>query len=290
MKRRGLGMVFQRGPIWWIQYHWRGKRYRETSGSMVRMDAVKLLRRRMAEMGQGRLRGPELEKTTFADLVQMLFDEYAANQRRSVKRVKTSLKALEPAFGHLRANDITLDRLNRYVADRLGVGIAPATAKLELTHLHKMLRLAERAGKAICPPFPVISVQNARKGFFERADFEAVRSHLPEAYRGVATFAYLAGWRVPSEVLTLRWTQVDFQAGVVRLEPGTTKNDEGRTLPFAVLPELAHLLRSQWDQALATELQTGQGVPWVFFWNDRGIMKPIHIKAFYRRWQKTRTF
>ena len=285
MKQRGLGMIFQRGAIWWVQYYFRGKRYRETSGSTAQKDAVRLLRARQAEMGQGRLRGPELEKTTFADLVQMMRDEYAANQRRSVKRLNTSLKALEPAFGHLRACDITLDRLNRYVADRLAVGIAPATAKLELTHLHKAFRLAERAGKAICPPFPVISVQNARKGFFERGDFEAVRSHLPGTYRGVATFAFLSGWRVPSEVLRLQWSQVDFQAGIVRLEPGTTKNDEGRTLPFAVLPELAQLLRSHWDEALATELQTGQQVPWVFFWNDRGVMKPIHVKAFYRRWQ-----
>jgi integrase len=90
---------------------------------------------------------------------------------------------------------------------------------------------------------------------------------------------------VPSEVLTLRWSQVDFQAGMVRLEPGTTKNDEGRTLPFNALPELAHLLRSQWDHAVSLELETGQAVPWVFFWNDRRTIKPIHIKAFYRRWQ-----
>lgn len=74
---------------------------------------------------------------------------------------------------------------------------------------------------------------------------------------------------MPSEVLTLRWSQVDFQAGVVRLEPGTTKNDEGRTLPFNALPELAHLLRSQWDHAVSLELETGQAAPWVFVWNDR---------------------
>ncbi len=165
----------------------------------------------MAEMGQGQLRGPEVEKTTFADLVRMIHDDYAVNQRRSVKRLNTSLKALTPTFGHARACDISLDRLNRYVSDRLAQGVAPATVKLELTHFHKAFRLAERAGKAICPPFPVISVQNARKGFFERADFEAVRSHLLDTYRGVSTFAFLSGWRVPSEVLTLRWSQVDFR-------------------------------------------------------------------------------
>jgi len=286
MKRRGLGMVFQRGSIWWIQYHWRGKRYRESSESILRTDAIKLLKKRFAEMGKGQLRGPDLEKTTFADLERMILDDYAVNQRRSVTRLKTSLKPLKAALGHARACDMSLDRLNRYVSDRLSVGIAPATVKLELTHLHKMFKLAERAGKAICPPFPQIAVQNVRTGFFERADFEAVRSHLPEAFRGVATFAYLTGWRVPSEILTLRWKQADFTAGTVRLEPGTTKNDEGRVFPFGVLPELADVLRAQWEKSVTVELETGQAVPTVFYWNDRGTMKPIHPKALYHRWKE----
>ena len=278
-------MVFQRGSIWWIQYHWRGRRYRETSGSIIRMDAVKLLRRRMAEMGKGQLQGPDFDKTTFADLARMIRDDYAVNQRRSTKRLNTSLKVLEAAFEHARACDLTLDRLNRYVSDRLTAGIAPATVKLELTHLHKAFRLAERAGKAICPPFPHITVQNVRTGFFDRADFEAVRAHLPEAFRGPITFAYLAGWRVPSEVLTLRWKQVDFSSGIVRLGPGTTKNDEGRVFPFGVLPELANLLRAQWEKTLSLEMATGQTVTTVFHWNDEGTIKPIHPKVLYRRWK-----
>ena len=40
-------------------------------------------------------------------------------------------------------------------------------------------------------------------------------------------FANIASWRIPSEVLTLEWRQVNFKAGEVRLEPETTKN-EGR--------------------------------------------------------------
>src|SRR4051794_27912732 len=117
MRRRGLGRVFQRGSTWWVQYHWRGTRYQETSGSTIRMEAVKLLRKRMAEMGTGKLCGPDLEKTTFADLVQIIRDDYLINQRRSTRRLETSLKALEPTFGRMRACDITLDRLNGYVSD-----------------------------------------------------------------------------------------------------------------------------------------------------------------------------
>ena len=57
----------------------------------------------------------------------------------------------------------------RYVADRLAEGIAPATAKLQMTHLHKMFRLAERAGKAILPLYPHDFRSECPEGIF-RAD------------------------------------------------------------------------------------------------------------------------
>ena len=116
-----------------------------------------------------------------------------------------------------------------------------------------------------------------------------MRSHLPEPFRGARTFAYLTGWRVPSETLTLCWKQVDFQAGTIRLEPGTTKNNEGRMFPFMVIPELVRLLRSKWEKAISHEMATGQAIPWVFNWSDRGTIKPMHPKALYRRWEKART-
>ena len=47
-------------------------------------------------------------------------------------------------------------------------------------------------------------------------------------------FAYITGWRVKSEVLKLEWRHVDLKAGEVRLDPGTTKNGEGRTFPFTI--------------------------------------------------------
>jgi integrase len=37
-------------------------------------------------------------------------------------------------------------------------------------------------------------------------------------------FAFITGWRIPSEVLTLEWRQVDFNAKQMRLDPGTPKN------------------------------------------------------------------
>jgi len=43
-----------------------------------------------------------------------------------------------------------------------------------------------------------------RNGRFEQGTSGGPGSHLPEAIQGPITFAYLTGWRTPSEVLTLR--------------------------------------------------------------------------------------
>ncbi len=278
MRTRGLGRAYARGRAWWVQYNFRGRTFRESVGTWIeetttegrtrrrpttRADAVRLLRKRQAEMGTGRLIGPDMEKTTFEDLARMLVADYTVNARKSIETAQGSLKALRSVFGPAYARDITLDRLDVYVATRLEAGRKPATIRNELAALKRAFHLGERAGKTICPPFPVLHVSNTRTGFFEEPEFRAVLAGLSADLQPVIEFMYLTGWRT-SEVFTLEWRNIDFVAGVVRLEPGTTKNDEGREFPFSVLPPLEALLRRQRERTTAIERETGQIIRWVF--------------------------
>jgi len=72
------------------------------------------------------------------------------------------------------------------------------------------------------------------------------------------TFAYITGRRVWSEVLTLQWHQVDFKTGIMRLDPGTTKNPEGRV--FIMTPQLRVTLEAQLDVTEAKQKKTSSGV------------------------------
>jgi len=74
--------------------------------------------------------------------------------------------------------------------------------------------------------------------------------------------------------------QVDDEAGVIRLEPGSTKNNEGRTFPFAKLPELAAVLRDPRAGVHALELEQGRIIPLVFHVGGERIWP----KRFYRQW------
>jgi integrase len=73
----------------------------------------------------------------------------------------------------------------------------------------------------------MLQVHNVRNGFFEHDEFMALRSALPVELRPVVTFAYYTGWR-KREILDLTWNGIDLQTRTVRLDPGTTKNDDGR--------------------------------------------------------------
>jgi integrase len=88
-----------------------------------------------------------------------------------------------------------------------------------------------------------------------------------ETLQPVATFAYITGWRI-SEILNLQWPRVDFQAGFVRLEPGTTKNDEARVFPFT--EELRAILEAQRANTEALKKEN-MICPWVFHRNGKPI-------------------
>ncbi len=66
----------------------------------------------------------------------------------------------------------------------------------------------------------------------------------------------------------------------MRLEPGTTKNNEGRVFPFDALPELEALLREQRDTTHRWEREQGAICPWVF--HRKGKL----IVDFYDAWRK----
>ena len=130
-------------------------------------------------------------------------------------------------FADSRAIDITEDRLNAYIVFRQQEHAANATINRELAALKRAFRLA---GKKVGQPprFPMLRENNARKGFFEAEQFKAVLQHLPDHLKSLFEVAYITGWRVSSELLTRKWQHVDLENGWLRLDPGESKNTEGR--------------------------------------------------------------
>jgi integrase len=264
---RGEGMLYKRrgSPLWTARLYIAvlGKHQKRSTRTADEQKARRFLAKWRAEVIGGTWL-PDADKTTFAELAQMLLDDYRANGRRSLNRVEGSLAHLRPAFGHLRVRAISRDRIVAYARQRRAEDeAAPATINRELACLKRMFTLGRQAGKvALIPHIPMLEEHNVRTGFFERDQFDAVLHHLADDLRPPIHAAYLTGWRLQSELLTRQWRHVDFVNGWLRLDPGETKNGEGRMFPLT--PELRAVLEAQRAHTHALERQQGRVIPWVF--------------------------
>lgn len=273
---RGFGRIYKRkrrdprskdhwlySKCWWVQYY-HGRQIRRPTHTESLEKAKQFLKKEIGLAQSGRLLSAPAERLKFGDLCQLITKDYSRNQRRSLDRAERAMKHLRRFFGCYRPADISKQSIESYLDYRLDIDHASnATAKYEMSILKRAFHLAQAILGRI-PEFPDLRVSNVRKGFFEEGEFSVFLEYFEENLRPPLIFAYLTGWRMKSEILSLQWPQIDFAAGEVRLEPGTTKTDEGRTFPFSMLPELERLLLEQKDRTEKEIRASGKIIPWVF--------------------------
>ncbi len=295
MKGRRGGSIFRRGGSLWLKYYRDGQPIRESVArslgkrpeDVTEKDARDLLNKRLGAIAGGQPIVLSADRVRVGELLEDVITEYKINGRRSLSRVEDAITHLRDFFGPLRAHSVDTARVRDYVATRQAPrktddgtelpGASNATINRELAALKRAYTLAVQGRKILTSPhIPMLVENNARQGFFERDQFEAVRHHLPPALQPAAAFAYITGWR-RSEVFGLTWAQVDFAAGLVRLEPGTTKNRAGRMFPFT--PELRALLDAQREHTTTISARLRRIVPHVFHRDGQPI------KSFRRAWR-----
>ena len=300
-----MGSIYkQKGSQnFYIKYYRNGRAFRESSGSPKEGVAKRLLRLREGDIERGIPITPKVGRLRFEEAAEDLLIDYRVNGRRSLVVAERRIrKHLTPFFGGRRMVAITTADVNRFIAKRQADTIRVRKARTirtkagwvtepeqrksvsngeinrELTLLKRAFNLAIQAAKLINKPYiPLLKERNVRTGFFERHQFDSLCRHLPEVLVRMLTVAYITGWRVPSEIQTLEWRQVDFVAGELRLDPNTTKNDDGRVFPMTA--ELRAVLEQQWAITQALAKTSGRICPWVFHRDG----KPI--KSFKKRWQ-----
>ncbi len=260
-----MGTMYKRGSVWWIKYYRDGKPFRESTKSTKEGDAKRLLKKREGEIVEGKLPGMMFDRVTFDELAADLVTDYKRNGKKTLAWIERRIDLhLRPYFGGMRVPQITTSKIKAYTNLRLEEGAAPASINRELAAIKRLMNLGakETPPKVNRVPYiPMLQEHNTRKGFFEHGEFLALRDALPVHLRGFVTFAYKTGWRF-SEVAGLTWAQVDMEGFIVRLEPGETKNDDGRTV----------YLDRELKAALSERLKARRlGCPYVFHQHGKAI-------------------
>ncbi len=278
-KRLASGKTVELGR-YWIAYYIKGKLVREPANTTSKTEAERILRDRLHDVDTGRLQDPAAQRTTLSDLCELVEQDLLANQRASAGTLGYVFKHLKDFFGEdALARNITADQVERYKAARLARKAKPATVNRELAFLRRGFRLAVRRGRlAVRPDFSLLRENNARRGFINAKQMAAIREHMPEDFQGLVTFLFYSGWRV-GEALSLEWSRVDRDIGVIRLETGETKSGEARTLPYGALPELAEVIDTQDARRDALQKKHGAITPFVFFRERERVIKHRAKKA-----------
>ena len=280
--------VQAQGP-WWIRYVVDGQLQCVSSKSHKKKDATRLLRAHEGYAPTEIPRPAAVATLRFEEAADDLLNDYQTNKKRSLRTVTLRItKHLTPFFGSRPMAAINTVLVRQFVIRRQAAGASNATINRDLITLKRMFSLAVQAGTLATRPYiPLLHERNVRTGFFEREQLQCVKDHLPPSMRGIAAFAFVTGWRTPSEILPLEWRQVDLEAGEVHLDPGTTKNGEARTFP--VTHELRRVLEDQ--QAIAEGLTREQQgpAPYVFcFLIGKKAGRRISESAYNHAWRKAR--
>src|SRR5438552_4957678 len=192
--------------FFWIQFRHGGKTERVSTRCLTRAAAKEERAKKITASVNGTF-VPDARKVTYEDLKRFVKADDEAKGNRSRRK----WQHLDAAFAGHVAVSITTDRIRAYEAARLGEGAARATVNQELAALRHAVNLAVEAGRlAARPVIKTPDPRNARKGFVTEKQFAAVRDELPAYLRGPWTMAYLTGWRLRSEILSLTWRNVDW--------------------------------------------------------------------------------
>ncbi|MCH6567003.1 MAG: tyrosine-type recombinase/integrase [Nitrospinae bacterium] len=177
-----------------------------------------------------------VERITVDELLDDVISDYEANGK-AVERVRLSARTLKRFFGGMRASQITTEDIMAYIARRQSTPTPPANATInrELAALRRMLHLAAKATpprRYKVPHGPMLREDNVRQGFVEYEEYLAIKAAAPDYLKGIITMAFYTGCR-RGEILSLKWSQVDLHRRLIRLNPGETKNREGRVVYMA---------------------------------------------------------
>lgn len=209
-----------------------GQPHYESSKSPKKADAIRLLNAKRAAVDAGELIGT---KATVGQLVGLVVADYRLNRKANVNKIEGYQKNyIGPLLGAESADGLTTERISKFIGELRRRKLAEATINRQLAALRRGYSLARDSRPPLVnsvPKFPHLREAIPRQGFLEHSEYLKLRDALPDHQRTILTIGYHLGLR-KGEILNLRWDQVDWDANLLRLHGGQTKNRAPRMAPL----------------------------------------------------------
>ena len=275
--RKGEGAVYQRddSQFWQVWYRdQKGEIQRESTGTTDRQEAERFLRARLDARDEGRLRVVLSSKQqTFGQWADWFLERRSKPPFRSDGNHQQNLNAMKflgPVFGDVALSDLTAERIEDYLAERLRSGrrvhtkrglelrgtIKPATVHQEFRILSHMLTVAVKQKRLSDNPcraveFPVSVAKSTRKPHYMTASEQMkIEFAAPNYLRNVIVILSEMGLRYKKELLPMKKTQVDLENAIVYIADSKTANGIG---DMPMTPEAREAFQRQIEETPGSE-------------------------------------
>lgn len=219
-------------PYWWIDVVLPdGNRVCKSTRLRFLKDAEEYLINLKAQTYEAARTGYQADRSWPDAVVRYLTEN---SDKKSLSDDKDHLRKLDPYLGNKLLREICMDALWPFIHQRKDVdGVQNATINRALEIVRRILHLARDEWNWLqrFSRIRMLKEPKRRIRFLTRDEADRLLETLPQHLRPVVQFALATGCRM-GEILHLEWRRVDFGRRVAWLDPGTTKNGEGRGIPL----------------------------------------------------------
>lgn len=264
--------LFKSGKNWGIDYRYppgrHGKRIREVIGP--KDEARIVLAKRIEDIRHGR--NPELrriEPKPFDGMVKEFLERHA-NGLRHPKSVKSSTEILKLHFSGKTLQEIGPKEIENFRTARLAAGVAKGTINRQRSCLSKMFNCAIDWGYygGENPVRRVKAYQESpgRVRWLTADEADKLVEKATAYLRPIVVTALHTGGRL-TEVLRLKWEDIDLERGVLYFDQTNTKSGKQREIPIDA--ELAAVLRER----KRVRSIAGDAREFLFTWRGKAVSR-----------------
>ncbi len=233
-KKQEIKGLYRRGQVYWVAYKASdGSICRESTGEKSQEEAEFFLVNRRKQVRDGEIVEARKRKNNkFAELAK----DYLkwAERQKSYRDKRLLTKQLVERFGDLKVSDLNTKIIEQWQSEQLK-GNMPATVNRKLTVLKHMINKGTDWGMATEDTLKrlykvkQLKEENTRLRFLNIEECQTLIDCCAEHLKPIVTVALHTGMRL-SEILNLKWSQVDLKHGFILLD--ITKNGERREIPI----------------------------------------------------------
>lgn len=233
-----MSRIFKRGKTWYIDFHYKGQRHRESLNTSSKRVAELALSDIEVKIAKETLGLSSHRKIVFEDFAERFLQWYETqNSPRTYQDYRNLFNAtIVPYFKGRQMHEIHAEAIEQYKTSRVE-SISPATINKELTALRHVFNKAMQWGYLLASPMASVErmkVSQKKVRFLTVEEIDLVLSVASPMIGQIILTAIHTGLR-RSELFRLEWSDVDFDRGVITVTgkgKEHTKNYRDREVPM----------------------------------------------------------